>query len=227
MRAQVRSRQEAQVMKAFKIPEATVQRLSVYSRFLERLDKRGVVTVSSSDVAKGVGVSPAQVRKDLAYFGEFGTRGVGYNVRDLMRYIAKILGLTQAWPVVLVGAGNLGTALATYRRFRDRGFHIVGVFDNDLLKIGKRIQDLEVLPVERIPEIVEQYGVKIGIIAVPLPAVQEVADLLVKAGVEALLTFGEVAVNVPEHVVVRNVDLTVKLEIITFNLVFREMHASF
>lgn len=214
-------------MKAFKIPEATVQRLSVYSRFLERLDKRGVVTVSSSDIAKGVGVSPAQVRKDLAYFGEFGTRGVGYNVRDLMHYIAKILGLTQAWPVVLVGAGNLGTALATYRRFRDRGFHIVGVFDNDLLKIGKRIQDLEVLPVERIPEIVEQYGVKIGIIAVPLPAVQEVADLLVKAGVEALLTFGEVAVNVPEHVVVRNVDLTVKLEIITFNLVFREMHASF
>lgn len=214
-------------MKAFKIPEATITRLSVYARFLERLDQRGIVTVSSSDIAKGVGVSPAQVRKDLAYFGEFGTRGVGYNVRDLMHYIAKILGLTQTWPVVLVGAGNLGTALATYRRFRDRGFHIVGVFDNDLLKIGKRIQDLEVLPVDRIPEVVQQYGVKIGIIAVPLPAVQEVADMLVKAGVEALLTFGEVVVNVPEHIVVRNVDLTVKLEIITFNLVFREMHASF
>ncbi|MEW5763142.1 MAG: redox-sensing transcriptional repressor Rex [Bacillota bacterium] len=214
-------------MKAFKIPEATIQRLSVYSRFLERLDKRGVVTVSSSDIARGVGVSPAQVRKDLAYFGEFGTRGVGYNVRDLMHYILKILGLTQPWPVVLVGAGNLGTALATYRRFRDRGFNIVGVFDNDLLKIGKRIQDLEVLPVERVPEVVAQHGVKIGIIAVPLPAVQEVADVLVKAGVEALLTFGEVAVNVPEHVIVRNVDLTVKLEILTFNLVFREMHAAF
>lgn len=211
-------------MKAPKIPEATITRLSVYSRFLERMDRQGVVTISSGEIAEGVGVSPAQVRKDLAYFGEFGTRGVGYNVKDLMRYTLKILGLTRPWTVVVVGAGNLGTALSTYRGFRDRGFYIVGVFDNDLTKIGKRIQDLEVYPLEKLPEIVARHGVKIGILAVPGEAAQEVADLLVQNGVEALLTFGAVVLNVPEHVVVRNVDLSVKLEILTFNLSFRASH---
>jgi len=211
-------------VKAPKIPEATITRLSVYSRFLERMDRQGVVTISSGEIAEGVGVSPAQVRKDLAYFGEFGTRGVGYNVKDLMRYTLKILGLTRPWTVVVVGAGNLGTALSTYRGFRDRGFYIVGVFDNDLTKIGKRIQDLEVYPLEKLPEIVARHGVKIGILAVPGEAAQEVADLLVQNGVEALLTFGAVVLNVPEHVVVRNVDLSVKLEILTFNLSFRASH---
>lgn len=211
-------------MKAPKIPEATITRLSVYSRFLERMDRQGVVTISSGEIAEGVGVSPAQVRKDLAYFGEFGTRGVGYNVKDLMRYTLKILGLTRPWTVVVVGAGNLGTALSTYKGFRDRGFYIVGVFDNDLTKIGKRIQDLEVYPLEKLPEIVGRHGVKIGILAVPAEAAQEVADLLVQNGVEALLTFGAVVLNVPEHVVVRNVDLSVKLEILTFNLSFRASH---
>ncbi|MGQ9532827.1 MAG: redox-sensing transcriptional repressor Rex [Desulfotomaculales bacterium] len=211
-------------MKAPKIPEATITRLSVYSRFLERMDRQGVVTISSGEIAEGVGVSPAQVRKDLAYFGEFGTRGVGYNVKDLMRYTLKILGLTRPWTVVVVGAGNLGTALSTYKGFRDRGFYIVGVFDNDLTKIGKRIQDLEVYPLEKLPEIVGRHGVKIGILAVPAEAAQEVADLLIQNGVEALLTFGAVVLNVPEHVVVRNVDLSVKLEILTFNLSFRASH---
>ncbi|ACX52415.1 CoA-binding domain protein [Ammonifex degensii KC4] len=211
-------------MKVLRVPEATIGRLSVYSRYLEQLDKNGVTTISSGEIAKGVGVSPAQVRKDLAYFGEFGTRGVGYNVKDLIRYLHRILGLTHPWPVVVVGAGNLGTALCAYRGFRDRGFHIVGVFDNDLLKIGKRIQDLEVLPVEKIPEVVKEHGVRIGIIAVPQQAVQEVANILVKSGVEALLTFGSVAVRVPPHVIVRNIDLTIKLEILTFYLNFRETH---
>lgn len=214
-------------MKVLRVPEATVSRLSIYSRFLERLDKNGVTTVSSNEIAKGVGVSPAQVRKDLAYFGEFGTRGVGYNVKDLIHYILKILGLTRSWPVILVGAGNLGTALCAYRGFRDRGFNIVAVFDNDLLKIGKRIQDLEVLPVERAPEVVAEHGVRIGIITVPQSGTQEVADLLVKSGIDALLTFGPAVVQVPEHVIVRNVDLSIKLEILTFNLAFRELHPSY
>lgn len=210
-----------------RVPEATVSRLSIYSRFLNRLDQMGVVTVSSGEIAQGVGVSPAQVRKDLAYFGEFGTRGVGYNVKDLAHYILKILGLTQQWPVVLVGAGNLGTALCAYRGFRDRGFNIVGVFDNDLLKIGKRIQELEVLPIEKVPEVVAEHGVRIGIIAVPQSATQSVADILVKSGVEALLTFGSAVVQVPGNIVVRNVDLSIKLEILTFNLGFRELQPSF
>jgi len=214
-------------LKALRIPEATIQRLSIYSRFLERLEKKGIITVSSGEIAKGVGVSPAQVRKDLAYFGEFGTRGVGYNVKDLIHYILKILGLTKVWPVVLVGAGNLGTALCTYRGFKDRGFEIVGVFDNDLTKIGKRIQELEVLPLERLPEVTSRYDIRLGIIAVPETAAQEVADVLVKAGIQALLTFGPVVLDIPENVVVRNVDLAVKLEILTFNLTFREMHTAF
>lgn len=213
-------------MKALRIPEATISRLSIYSRFLERLEKRGNITVSSGEIAKGVGVSPAQVRKDLAYFGEFGTRGVGYNVKDLIHYILKILGLTRSWPVILVGAGNLGTALCTYKGFTDRGFNIVGVFDNDLTKIGKRIVELDVLPLEKLPEVVAEHDVKIGIIAVPIGAVQDIANKLVEAGLQALLTFGPVVLDVPENVIVRNVDLAVKLEILTFNLVFRDLHSA-
>lgn len=208
-------------MKSSKIPEATITRLSVYSRFLVRLDRRGVVTVSSGDIADGVGVSPAQVRKDLAYFGEFGTRGVGYNVKDLMHYTMKILNLTQPWPLVLAGAGNLGTALCTHRNFKDRGFTIVGVFDNDLTKIGKRIEDIMVQPLEEMPEVIKQRGVKIGIIAVPPRAAQEVADIMVQNKLLAIMNFAPLALNVPEDVKVRNVDLSVALEVLTFNLKYR------
>jgi redox-sensing transcriptional repressor len=208
-------------VKAIKIPEATVTRLSVYSRFLKRLDKKGVSTISSGEIAEGVGVSPAQVRKDLAYFGEFGTRGVGYNVKDLIRYTIKILGLTEPWNLIMVGAGNMGSALVTYGEFKDRGFNIVSVFENDLTKIGKRISDIEVLPMERIPEAVKEYGVRIGIIAVPARAAQEVADLYVEHGLEAILNFAPISLNVPPHIEVRNVDLSVKLEILTFNLTMK------
>lgn len=209
-------------MKALKIPEATITRLSIYSRFLKRLDKKGVTTVSSGEIAEGVGVSPAQVRKDLAYFGEFGTRGVGYNVKDLIRYTVKILGLTEPWNVVMVGAGNLGSALVTYREFRDRGFNIVAVFDNDLTKIGKRIADFEVLPLEKIPEMAKEHNARIGIIAVPSPAAQDIADRFVEAGLEAMLNFAPITLNLPPGVEVRNVDLSVKLEILTFNLAMKD-----
>lgn len=208
-------------MKTLRVPEATVTRLSIYSRFLERLDRNGVTSVSSGEIADGVGVSPAQVRKDLAYFGEFGTRGVGYNVKDLMRYTLKILGLDRHWNLVLVGAGNLGYALCTYKGFNERGFSIVGVFDNDLTKIGKRINDLEVLPMERMPEIIEGQGARIGIIATPTRAAQEVADFMIKNGIQAILNFAPLPLNLPEYIEVRNVDLSVKLEILTFNLGFK------
>lgn len=208
-------------MKTLRVPEATVTRLSVYSRFLERLDRNGVTTVSSGEIAEGVGVSPAQVRKDLAYFGEFGTRGVGYNVKDLMRYTMKILGLDQNWPLILVGAGNLGFALCTYKGFNDRGFSIVAVFDNDLMKIGKMIGHLEVLPMEKMPEVIEKHKVRIGIIAVPPRAAQDVAEYMVKNGLEAILNFAPITLNLPDRIEVRNVDLSVKLEILTFNLGFK------
>jgi redox-sensing transcriptional repressor len=209
-------------VKTLRVPEATITRLSVYSRFLERLDQKGIVTISSGEIAEGVGVSPAQVRKDLAYFGEFGTRGVGYNVKDLLHYTLKILGLDRPWPLVLVGAGNLGFALCTHKGFNDRGFSIIGVFDNDLTKIGKKIVDLEVYPLEKMSEIIDAHQVRIGIIAVPPRAAQETADLMVKNGLKAILNFAPVALNLPEGIEIRNVDLTVKLEILTFNLGLRE-----
>lgn len=209
-------------MKALKIPEATIMRLSIYSRFLKRLDKKGITTVSSGDIAEGVGVSPAQVRKDLAYFGEFGTRGVGYNVKDLIRYTVKILGLSEPWNLVMVGAGNLGSALVTYREFKERGFKIVGVFDNDLTKIGKHIADMEVLPLDELPQIAKENNVRIGIIAVPSKAAQDIADIMVKSGLEAILNFAPMSLNVPPEIEVRNVDLSVKLEILTFNLALKE-----
>lgn len=211
-------------MKSSKIPEATITRLSIYSRYLVRLDRRGITTVSSGEIAEGVGVSPAQVRKDLAYFGEFGTRGVGYNVKDLMHYTMKILNLTHPWPLVLAGAGNLGTALCTYRNFRERGFTIVGVFDNDLTKIGKKIEDLTVQPLEEMPEVIKQKGIRIGIIAVPPRAAQEVADLMVQSKLQAILNFAPIALNVPEDVLVRNVDLSVALEVLTFNLKYKGIY---
>ncbi|MDF9406917.1 redox-sensing transcriptional repressor Rex [Pelotomaculum isophthalicicum JI] len=205
-------------MKTLKVPEATITRLSVYSRFLEYLDQRGIVTVSSGEIAQGVGVSPAQVRKDLAYFGEFGTRGVGYNVKDLMRYVLKVLGLDELWPLVLVGAGNLGFALCTYKGFNDRGFSIVGVFDNNPDKIGKKIADLEVYHLDRMAEIIALHNVKVGIITVPSHAAQEVTDLMVKNGLQAILNYAPVVLNAPENIEIRNVDMSTRLEILTFNL---------
>jgi len=208
-------------VKTLRVPEATVTRLSIYSRYLERLDRNGVSSVSSGEIADGVGVSPAQVRKDLAYFGEFGTRGVGYNVKDLMRYTLKILGLDRHWNLILVGAGNLGYALCTYKGFNDRGFSIAGVFDNDLTKIGKRINDLEVLPMEAMMDVIKEHNVRIGIIATPTRAAQEVADLMIKCGLQAVLNFAPMPLTLPDYVEVRNVDLSVKLEILTFNLGFK------
>lgn len=205
-------------MKALKIPEATIVRLSVYSRFLEQAEKRGIVTISSGEIAEGVGVSPAQVRKDLAYFGEFGTRGVGYNVKDLLKHTLKILGLNGKWSVVVVGAGNLGSALVSYRGFRERGFEIVGVFDNDLTKIGKRIMDLEVIGTEKLEQVVKENDVKIGIITVPASVAQDVVNILVKSGVKAILNFAPTVITVPDDVEVRDMDLATRLEILTFQL---------
>jgi len=208
-------------LKTLKIPEATIIRLSVYSRYLSQVDRRGVTTISSGEIAEGVGVSPAQVRKDLAYFGEFGTRGVGYNVKDLQRHILKILGLNYSWPVVIVGAGHLGTALCMYGGFRERGFRVVGIFDNDPHKIGYKLNGIEVFPMSEMARVVEQERALIGIIAVPSDAAQEVANSLVGAGLKAILNFAPRVLNIPDDVEVRNVDMAVNLEILTFNLGFK------
>jgi len=205
-------------LKTLKIPEATIIRLSVYSRHLTEVDRKGIITISSGDIAEGVGVSPAQVRKDLAYFGEFGTRGVGYNVKDLHRHILKILGLSQDWSVTLIGIGNLGLALSTYKGFRERGFIITSIFDNDPKKIGTTINGVEVMSTDRLVEIVAANKTQIGIIAAPSAVAQEVADQLVESGVKAILNFAPVVLNVSPEVELRNVDLAVNLEVLTFNV---------
>lgn len=210
-------------MKALKIPEATIVRLSVYSRFLEQADKKGIVTTSSGEIAEGAGVSPAQVRKDLAYFGEFGTRGVGYNVKDLLRHTLKILGLNGAWNVVVIGAGNLGSALVSYKGFKERGFNIVGVFDNDLTKIGKRLVNLEVMGTEKLGQVISENDVRIGIITVPASAAQDAANLLVNAGIRAILNFAPTVLNVPDEIELRDMDLSTRLELLTFRLCLRDL----
>lgn len=205
-------------MKTLKIPEATIMRLSVYSRYLAEVDRKGIITISSGDIADGVGVSPAQVRKDLAYFGEFGIRGVGYNVKDLHRNILRIMGLSNEWSLCLVGLGNLGLALSTYKGFRDRGFTINGIFDNDPNKIGIIINGVEVMSIDSIEEVVANYQIQIGAITVPASSAQEIADKLVRGGVKAILNFAPIVLNVPAEVELRNVDLSVNLEVLTFNL---------
>ena len=205
-------------MKTLKIPEATIIRLSVYSRHLTEVDRKGIITTSSGDIADGVGVSPAQVRKDLAYFGEFGTRGVGYNVKDLRQHILRILGLSNDWSVALVGVGNLGLALSSYKGFRERGFIITSIFDADPSKVGTKIDGVEVLPIEQLVEMAKQNRTQIGIVAVPAAFAQEVADNLIKAGVKAILNFAPVVLNVPPQIELRNVDLAVNLEVLTFNV---------
>lgn len=206
-------------MKVYKIPEATVMRLSIYSRFLHQLLDEGVDTISSGDIARGVGVSSAQVRKDLAYFGEFGTRGVGYRVEELYGHLMKILGLDQHWNIILVGAGKLGSALALYQGFADRGFQICTVLDADRNRIGTKLDSgVIVEPIDLLQERVKEKNIRVGIVAVPASAAQDVTDRLVEAGVKAILNFSPRVLKVPSYVILRNVDLSVNLEVLSFNL---------
>lgn len=206
------------LLKELKIPEATVSRLSVYSRYLTEVEKQEIASISSGEIAEGVGGTPAQVRKDLAYFGEFGTRGVGYNVKQLNQEIMNILGLTKRWNMILIGAGNLGSALSQYRGFRERGFQIMGVFDNDLNKVGLKLNGLPIYAVSQMAEFIEKNDVAIGIIAVPAEYAQDIADILVETDIRGILNFAPVVLTIPEEVEIRNVDLTVNLEVLTYNI---------
>ena len=205
-------------MKNLKIPDATVSRLSVYSRFLEEVEKRGITSISSGEIAEGIGGTPAQVRKDLAYFGEFGTRGVGYNVHSLNEQMVKILGLGKTWKVILVGAGNLGSALSQYKGFRDRGFDIIAVFDNDLKKVGLMLNGIPIYPISQIADFINDNDVRIAIIAVPQAYAQDVADAMVDTKIQGILNFAPIVLTVPEEIETRNVDLAVNLEVLSFNI---------
>ncbi|GAQ25855.1 MULTISPECIES: redox-sensing transcriptional repressor Rex [Tepidanaerobacter] len=206
------------MIKKAKIPDATIGRLSLYSRYLIEAYEKGVTTVSSQSIADATGVTPAQVRKDLAYFGEFGTRGVGYNSKELYMHIMKILGLDKRWPVAIIGAGNLGRALSQYKGFHERGFDISCIFDNDPKKIGKKLSNINIYHLDVLEEKVKEFKIELGIIAVPAQAAQEVADKLVKAGIRGIMNFAPINITVPDNIVLRRVDLSAQLEYLTYYL---------
>jgi len=205
-------------LKAYKIPEATVVRLSIYSRQLSNMRKAGVETVSSEEIANSVGVSSAQVRKDLAYFGEFGTRGVGYRVDELLGNLTKILGLNREWNLAIIGAGKLGSALALYEGFRQRGFSIKAIIDVDEKMVGQDLAGVVVDSLDKLESLIKEHDINIGIITVPAMEAQRVTDRLVEAGVAAILNFSPQVLRVPPDIVMRNVDLAVNLKVLSFNL---------
>ena len=198
------------------IPEATVARLPLYLRSLVDVAESKTATISSERLAELAGVNAAKVRKDLSYLGSYGTRGVGYDVEYLLYQINRELGLTEDWPVCIVGLGNLGHALANYRGFMARGFRVVALLDADSAKVGERVGGLRVRSVEALDEVVAEHKVAIGIVATPAPAAQDVADRLVAAGVRAILNFAPVVLAVPDTVSVRKVDLSIELQILSF-----------
>jgi redox-sensing transcriptional repressor len=199
------------------IPEATVARLPVYLRALYVLADRDVATVSSEELAAAAGVNSAKLRKDLSHLGSYGTRGVGYDVEYLVYQVSRELGLTQDWPVVIVGAGNLGRALANYGGFATRGFRIAALLDSDPAVVGTMIGKHTVLSAADIETVVREHAVSIGVIATPATTAQDVCDRLVAAGVTSILNFAPVVLSVPSGVDVRKVDLSIELQILAFH----------
>ncbi len=199
------------------IPEATVARLPVYLRALTTLGDSGTQTCSSEDLAVAAGVNSAKLRKDLSYLGSYGTRGVGYDV-DYLRYqIAREIGVTQDWPVVIVGIGNLGHALANYSGFRSRGFRVVALLDADPTRTDEQVAGVAVRPFDELEQIVSEQDVAIGVIATPAPAAQDVADRMVACGITSILNFAPAVINVRDGVDVRKVDLSIELQILAYH----------
>lgn len=198
------------------VPEATVGRLPVYLRALVEMAERGATTTSSEGLAEAAGVNSAKVRKDLSYLGSYGTRGVGYDVAYLIHQVRRELGLTQHWPVLIVGAGNLGHALVNYDGFAERGFRIVALMDADERKVGERVGDITVEHVGKLDETARREEVAIGVICTPAAAAQEVADRMVAAGIRSILNFAPAVIAVPDHVSVRKVDLSLELQILAY-----------
>jgi redox-sensing transcriptional repressor len=199
-----------------RIPEATVARLPVYLRSLYELTEARTATISSERLAEMAGVNAAKVRKDLSYLGSYGTRGVGYDVQYLLFQMSRELGLTQDWPVVIVGVGNLGHALANYGGFGERGFPVGALVDADPARVGQQVGSLVIRHVDELPAVVAELGSAIGVVATPAASAQEVVDRLVAAGVRSILNFAPTQVVVPGGVSLRKVDLAVEMQILSF-----------
>jgi redox-sensing transcriptional repressor len=203
-------------MSKFVIPRKTVYRLSLYYRALQRLRQNHIDTVSSAALSSAAGVKPTQLRKDLAYFGQFGTRGLGYNVSALSAQLTDVLGTTRLQPVILVGAGNLGSALLGYPGFAKEGFEVVAAFDVEANRQRAKELGVKLLPMSKIGDFVRKNNVKMAILTVPAVVAQEVSNELVEAGIQAILNFAPIILQVPDKVVVNNVDLAIELENLSY-----------
>ena len=200
------------------IAESTVRRLSLYLRFLEEFEAQGNATISSGELAQSGGTTSAQVRKDLSFFGSFGKRGLGYTVKDLIVSIREILGLQQSWPIVIVGAGKIGAALAQYHGFATRGFKIVGVFDTDPSKVGQKLDGVVVRAESELEKEIGRLKPRIAVLCVPAEAAQALLDRVTRAGVRAVLNFAPTPLVVPKGVTLRAVNMATELEILAFAL---------
>jgi len=199
-------------MRVAKVPENTINRLSIYSRYLRSLARRGRPLITSEELGQKMHFKPTQVRRDFAYFGHFGFRGKGYDVKRLSKELEKILGLNRKWPVAVVGAGNLGRALSAYPGFRQHGFEISVIFDNSRAKIGKTWQGVKILDIKQMSKVVKERKIKIAIIAVPYFSAQQVAGVLICSGVKAILNFAPYKLAVPEGLKLKNIDLSTELQ---------------
>ncbi len=205
--------------KTSKVPEATIKRLSIYMRVLKDLEKRGTEVVSSADLAEICNINPAQIRKDLTYFGEFGVRGVGYYVKELHFDIRKVLGLNQRRNVVLIGVGNLGKALLCYRNFSEHGYEFVAAFDSDASKIGEKTPcGIIVRDIKDLPAVAKEFSVDIAIITTSAQGAQEAATAAAAAGVRGILNFAPVHLSVPKEMKVKKVDLTTEFDNLAYHL---------
>ena len=204
-----------------RIADSTVRRLSLYLRFLEEFEARGLSTISSEELAARGGTTSAKVRKDLSFFGSFGKRGLGYAVPELASRIREILGLEREWRIVIIGAGKIGTALAQYSGFRQRGFRIVAVYDNDPAKIGRTVDGFPIRPMDAITADSRDNPADIAVLTVPADAAQFAADLAVKSGIRAIMNFAPQQLQLPELVALKTVSMAMELEGLSFALTNR------
>ena len=205
-------------MNAEKIPDIIISRLPVYLRALQHMADNGLKTTSSQELGENVGISAAQIRKDISQFGEFGKQGTGYSIPYLLDKLREILKVDRRWDVIIVGAGDIGHALARYQGFSNRGFNVVMIFDNDKDKVGQKIGDFIIEDTANLIEKVKSANIKIAMLTIPAPAAQEIADKLVQAGVKAILNYAPINLNVPKSVKVQYIDPATHLQRMTYYL---------
>jgi len=205
-------------MNAGKIPDIIIGRLPIYLRALQRLSEQDIENTSSQELGDIIGISAAQIRKDISQFGEFGKQGTGYSVPLLINRLQKILKVNRVWDVIIIGMGGIGHALARYNGLLDRGFQVTLLFDNDQGKIGQLIDNLEIRHISTMPSLIKEHGIKIALLATPASEAQEVADQLVKAGIKAILNYAPIHLNVPPEVHIQHIDPATHLQRMTYYL---------